>query len=242
LTIARPAVYSGDLRTGLLDDPGGARAKAFFRIQAMYAVIKTGGKQYRVAKDDVIIVERLAGEAGDKIEIDQVLLLDDGKGPTLGTPLVDGARVAATVLDQSRGDKIIVFKKKRRKNYRRTMGHRQDLTVLRITDILAKGKKATRSRAKAKADDEAPEAEAAEAVAEEVAATETPEASEEAAKPAPRKSASRAKKAEADAPADAEPEAEEAAPKRKRAAKPKAAAEDTQDDAAGDAGDAEEKS
>ena len=247
LTIARPAVYSGDLRTGLLDDPGGARAKAFFRIQAMYAVIKTGGKQYRVAKDDVIIVERLAGEAGDKIEIDQVLLLDDGKGPTLGTPLVDGARVAATVLDQSRGDKIIVFKKKRRKNYRRTMGHRQDLTVLRITDILAKGKQATRSRAKAMKDDEAPEAEVAEAaaaVAEEVAATETPEASEEAAKPAPRKPASRAKKADADAPAeaDAETEAKEAAPKRKRAAKPKTAAEDTQDDAAGDAGDAEEKS
>ena len=76
----------------------------------MYAVIKTGGKQYRVAKDDVIVVERLAGLAGDKIELDQVLMLDDGKAPTLGTPLVDGARVAATVLDQSRGEKIIVFK------------------------------------------------------------------------------------------------------------------------------------
>ncbi len=184
----------------------------------MYAVIKTGGKQYRVAKDDVIVVERLAGTAGDKIELDQVLMLDDGKGPTLGTPLVDGARVAATVLDQSRGDKIIVFKKKRRKNYRRTMGHRQDLTVLRITDILAKGKKAKATRAKAAAEDDASVAEAAEAAA----AADAP-AAEEAPKPAARKRAPRAKKAEADA------STKEAAPKpkRKRAAKPKAAEDDT---------------
>ena len=75
----------------------------------MYALVKTGGKQYRVAKDDVIVVERLAGEAGDKVELDQVLMLDEGNGATVGTPLVDGARVAATVVDQSRGDKIIVF-------------------------------------------------------------------------------------------------------------------------------------
>ncbi len=199
----------------------------------MYAVIKTGGKQYRVAKDDVIVVERLNGAAGDRIELDQVLMLDDGKAPQLGTPLVDGARVAATVLDQSRGDKIIVFKKKRRKNYRRTMGHRQDLTVLRITDILAKGKKASKSRAKKKADDDAPPAEAVEA-AEEVAteamvapateaAPETDEAGTEAAQEAAPK------------------------PKRKRAAKPKAAAKadepkESGDDDAGDAGEAEENS
>ncbi len=205
----------------------------------MYAVIKTGGKQYRVAKDDVIVVERLAGSAGDKIELDQVLMLDDGKGPTLGTPLVDGARVAATVLDQSRGDKIIVFKKKRRKNYRRTMGHRQDLTVLRITDILAEGKKAKATRAKAKAEDDAPVAEAAEAAAEEavtVTAADTPGV-EEAPKPAARKRAPRAKKVEADA--STEEATKEAAPKpkRKRAAKPKAA----EDDAAA-AGEPEENS
>ncbi len=185
----------------------------------MYAVIKTGGKQYRVAKDDVIVVERLAGTAGDKIELDQVLMLDDGKGPTLGTPLVDGARVAATVLDQSRGDKIIVFKKKRRKNYRRTMGHRQYLTVLRITDILAKGKKAKATRAKAAAEDDASVAEAAEA-----AAADAP-AAEEAPKPAARKRAPRAKKAEADA--STKETTKEAAPKPKRAAKPKAAEDDT---------------
>ena len=197
----------------------------------MYAVIKTGGKQYRVAKDDVIVVERLAGTAGDKIELDQVLMLDDGKGPTLGTPLVDGARVAATVLDQSRGDKIIVFKKKRRKNYRRTMGHRQDLTVLRITDIRAKGKKA-----KAKAEDDAPVAEAAEAAAEEAAtatAADAP-AAEQAPKPAARKRAPRAKKAEADSATEETTKEAAPKPKRKRAAKPKAAEDDT--------GEPEEKS
>lgn len=105
----------------------------------MFAVVRTGGKQYRVSKDDVIRVERLAGEPGSAIELDQVLMLDDGKSPTVGTPLVDGARVSATVLDQTRADKIIVFKKKRRKNYRRKHGHRQHQTVLRITDILADG-------------------------------------------------------------------------------------------------------
>ena len=105
----------------------------------MFAVIRTGGKQYRVQKDDVIKVERLAGEPGAAIELDQVLMLDDGESPTIGSPLVEGARVSATVLDQSRADKIIVFKKKRRKNYRRKHGHRQHQTVLRITDIAAAG-------------------------------------------------------------------------------------------------------
>ena len=110
----------------------------------MFAVVRTGGKQYRVRKDDVIKVEKLAGEPGASIELDQVLMLDDGKkGPTIGSPLVDGARVSATVLDQTRADKIIVFKKKRRKNYRRKHGHRQFQTVLRITDIKAR---AARSR------------------------------------------------------------------------------------------------
>ncbi len=103
----------------------------------MYAVVKTGGKQYRVAKDDVIVVEKIGGEAGDKVELGDVLAVDAGKGLTLGTPLVEGARVAATVLEQKKGEKVIIFKKKRRQNYRRTRGHRQQLTVLRINDILA---------------------------------------------------------------------------------------------------------
>ncbi len=97
----------------------------------MFAVIKTGGKQYRVAKDDVIVVEKLPGEAGATVKLDEVLVV----GEKIGTPTVAGAAVTATVLEQGKGDKVIVFKKKRRQNYRRKKGHRQQLTVLRITDI-----------------------------------------------------------------------------------------------------------
>ena len=99
----------------------------------MFAVIKTGGKQYRVVSGDVIKVEKLEGEAGATIALDQVLMVGD----TIGTPLVAGATVSAEVIAQDRGPKIIVFKKKRRQNYRRKNGHRQDLTVLRITEISA---------------------------------------------------------------------------------------------------------
>ena len=109
----------------------------------MYAVVKTGGKQYRVAKDDVLTVEKLDGDAGARVELSEVLAMDDGKGLTVGAPLVDGARVAAEVLEQKKGDKVVIFKKKRRKNYRRSKGHRQQLTVIRITDVLAKGQKGT---------------------------------------------------------------------------------------------------
>ena len=109
----------------------------------MYAVVKTGGKQYRVAKDDVLTVEKLAGDAGARVELSEVLAMDAGKGLTVGAPLVDGARVAAEVLEQKKGDKVVIFKKKRRKNYRRSKGHRQQLTVIRITDVLAKGQKDT---------------------------------------------------------------------------------------------------
>lgn len=136
----------------------------------MYAVLKTGGKQYKVAENDVIIVEKLVAEAGTKIDLDEVLMVGDGETAKVGTPTVDGAKVTAEVLEQKRGKKVIVFKKKRRQNYRRTRGHRQELTVLRITDILADGKKkASKAKAKAKTE-EAP----VEAVAPEVA----PEATE----------------------------------------------------------------
>ena len=103
----------------------------------MYAVIKTGGKQYRVAENDVIRVERLDGEAGATVDLDQVLLVGGEGDAKVGTPLVEGAKVTATVLEQIKGEKIVVFKKKRRKNFRRKRGHRQLLTVLRITDIAA---------------------------------------------------------------------------------------------------------
>jgi large subunit ribosomal protein L21 len=102
----------------------------------MYAVVKTGGKQYRVAPGAVIKVERLEAEVGATIALDQVLMIgDNGDASKVGAPLVDGASVAAEVLEQSRAPNIIVFKKKRRKNYRRKRGHRQLQTVLRIQDI-----------------------------------------------------------------------------------------------------------
>ncbi len=103
----------------------------------MYAVIKTGGKQYKVQKDDVIRVEKLEVEAGKTVTLDQVLMLNDGKKSTIGAPVVAGAKVTAEVIEQTRSDKVIVFKKKRRQNYRRKNGHRQNLTVLRIKDIKA---------------------------------------------------------------------------------------------------------
>ncbi|MBF0094940.1 MAG: 50S ribosomal protein L21 [Alphaproteobacteria bacterium] len=97
----------------------------------MFAVIKTGGKQYRVAKDDVLVVEKLLAEPGVSVTFDQVLMVGD----RVGAPVVAGAQVTAEVLRQVRGDKIIVFKKKRRQNYRRKRGHRQHLTLVKITGI-----------------------------------------------------------------------------------------------------------
>jgi large subunit ribosomal protein L21 len=101
----------------------------------MFAVIRTGGKQYKVAQDDVISVEKLAGEPGAAIELAEVLMIGEGAEVTTGTPLLAGASVDATVVEQKRAPKIIVFKKQRRKNYRRKKGHRQYQTVLRITEI-----------------------------------------------------------------------------------------------------------
>jgi len=112
----------------------------------MFAVIKTGGKQYKVAPEDVLRVEKLAGEPGDIVELDAVLMLGGESGTTLGTPLVAGATVAAEVVEQTRGDKIVVFKKQRRKYYRRRHGHRQEETVLRIAEILTDGKKPSRTK------------------------------------------------------------------------------------------------
>ena len=101
----------------------------------MYAVIKTGGKQYRVAKDDVLEIERIAGETGAKIEFSEVLMVGSGASVTVGTPTVSGAKVTGELVEQSRGPKLIAFKKRRRKNSRRKKGHRQDLSTVRITSI-----------------------------------------------------------------------------------------------------------
>ena len=128
----------------------------------MYAVVRTGGKQYKVAPGDVILVEKLDGEAGAEIKLEDILLVNDGTTTVIGSPTVEGAAVSATIVEQGRGDKVLVFKKKRRQNYRRTKGHRQDLTVLRIGDIAGAGAKKKKAPAKkAAAKKAAPKKEAA---------------------------------------------------------------------------------
>ncbi len=109
----------------------------------MFAVIKTGGKQYKVSKDDIISVEKLLGKPGDQIEIRDVLMLgEDGETPKIGSPLLENASITAEIIEQGRGAKIIVFKKKRRHNYRRKRGHRQDLTVIKVLEVNQAGTKA----------------------------------------------------------------------------------------------------
>jgi large subunit ribosomal protein L21 len=103
----------------------------------MYAVIKTGGKQYKVASGDVILVEKLEAEAGKSLSLTEVLMIGDGANITVGSPTVKGASVAAEVVEQVKADKVIIFKKNRRHNYRRKNGHRQSLTALKITGINA---------------------------------------------------------------------------------------------------------
>jgi large subunit ribosomal protein L21 len=114
----------------------------------MFAVIKTGGKQYRVNKDEIISIERLQGDAGSKVVFDEVLMLgEDGKAPTIGAPLIAGAKVSAEVVEQTRSDKVTVIKFRRRQNYHRTKGHRQFQTLVKITDISAKAPKAAKKAA-----------------------------------------------------------------------------------------------
>jgi len=106
----------------------------------MYAVIKTGGKQYRVQAGDLLVVEKLAGEPGANVAFGEVLMLGDGDAVTVGAPLVDGATVNATLIETRKGDKVKIFKKIRRQGYRRTKGHRQHESVLRVTSVAGAGK------------------------------------------------------------------------------------------------------
>lgn len=108
----------------------------------MYAVIKTGGKQYRVQPGDVLVVEKLQGEPGDQVRFDEVLMVGDEAGAVIGAPVVDGATVTATLIETRKGEKVKIFKKIRRQGYRRTRGHRQPETVLRVTALDGAGKKA----------------------------------------------------------------------------------------------------
>ena len=127
----------------------------------MFAVIKTGGKQYKVAENDQIIIEKLDAETGSQVTFDEVLVLGaDGKS-TIGAPLVAGASVVGEVTDQRKGDKVVIMKKRQRNTYRRKKGHRQLETVVTITSILADGKKAPAKKKAAPKKEEAPKAEAA---------------------------------------------------------------------------------
>ena len=155
----------------------------------MYAVVKTGGKQYKVAKDDKIVVDRLEAEAGSNLVLDQVLMVANGDQVDVGAPTVKDAVVGATVLRHTRGDKIMVFRRKRRKNFRRIRGHRQDLTLLQITDIAPDGKlKAAKPAAEKPAAKKAPAKKAP---------AKATEAKKPAAKKAPAKKASTSKSKDA---------------------------------------------
>ena len=177
----------------------------------MYAVIKTGGKQYRVQPGDVLVVEKLDGEPGADVAFGEVLMLGDGAAVTVGAPTVEGASVAATLIETRKGEKVKIFKKIRRQGYRRTKGHRQFESVLRVTGITGGGKSANwdgavdltpksvlDARARGLAVDARPAAIAApaEAVAE-PAAVEAAEAAAPAKKAAPKKAAPKAEAGEA---------------------------------------------
>jgi large subunit ribosomal protein L21 len=170
----------------------------------MFAVIKTGGKQYRVAAEDVLQIDKVKGDPGEIIQFGEVLLLG-GDEVKLGLPTVAGASVAAEVLEQGRGPKIIAFKKRRRKNSRRKRGHRQEFTLVRVTEILTDGAQPTKSAAPRSAKPKSAKPESAEPESAEVKSAEPKSAKAESAKP----------KA-------AKPKAKPKAAKPKRAAAPKA--------------------
>jgi len=166
----------------------------------MFAVIKTGGRQYRVVPDDVLEIGKIAGDVGTIVQLGEVLLVG-GESPVLGTPTVPGATVAAEVLQHKRGPKVIAFKKRRRKNSRRKRGYRDEITVLRITEILAdnakpsigpRPKKEKVAPAPAEGDDEAPKAARKKAPAKKAVAKKA--AAKPAAKKAPAKKAAAKKK------------------------------------------------
>ena len=113
----------------------------------MYAVIKTGGKQYRVIAGERLKVEKLEVEVGGTVTLDQILMVSDGDKTTIGSPIIKGATVKATVLSHGRGDKVMIFKFRRRKHYRKTQGHRQSYTEIQIGDISASGKAAKPAKA-----------------------------------------------------------------------------------------------
>jgi large subunit ribosomal protein L21 len=127
--------FGQQVRVGLVFDMAPESAEKL-RKTMMYAVIKTGGKQYRVAADEIHTIEKVAGDAGTTVEFHDVLMLGGAGEPKVGAPMIAGAKVLAEVVEQGRGPKVIAFKKRRRKNSRRKRGHRQELTTIKITSIV----------------------------------------------------------------------------------------------------------
>ncbi|PIR37365.1 MAG: 50S ribosomal protein L21 [Alphaproteobacteria bacterium CG11_big_fil_rev_8_21_14_0_20_39_49] len=161
----------------------------------MYAVIKSGGKQYKVAENEVIKIEKIDGEVGKSVKFDQVIAIGSDKGVEVGEPVIQGAVVSAEVLEQKKDDKIIIFKKKRRQNYRRKNGHRQQVTVVRIMDVSGKGEVKKAPTKKAAVKEEKPAVKADEKK-EAAASKKTAEKSESASKkPAAKKDVGTPKKA-----------------------------------------------
>ena len=186
----------------------------------MYAVIRTGGKQYKVAPEDVLQIEKIDGAAGDAVQFADVLMIGGEGEPAVGAPLVAGAAVSAEVVEQGRGPKVIIFKKRRRQNYRRKKGHRQDLTTVRILEIFTDGKApvlaAKESSEPAAATEAKPAKPRAKKPAAEAGAPAIATAPEVKA-PAPEAEVKKAKAAKPKAEEGAEPKA--AAPKKPRAKK-----------------------
>jgi large subunit ribosomal protein L21 len=186
----------------------------------MYAVVSSGGKQYRVEPGSTVLMERLSSQPGSSVQFDRVLLIGDGDEVTVGTPVVSGASVSGTVLGEELGPKLVIFKFKQKVKYRRRTGHRQHLLRIRIDEITAEGRPKARSRARAEPEPEQDE----QAAAPEAAAPEAPKPRK------PRASRARAPKAEPEASVQAEPEAsvqaepeaEKPKPRRRAPAKPKA--------------------
>jgi large subunit ribosomal protein L21 len=178
----------------------------------MYAVVSSGGKQYRVEPGSTLLMERLSSQPGGSILFDRVLLIGDGDEVTVGTPVVAGASVSGTILGEELGPKLVIFKFKQKVKYRRRTGHRQHLLRVRIDEINAEGRARSRSRAKTEPPKDEPSPEPAETAAE--VATAAPKK--------PRATRSRAAKAESEASVQTDSETEKAKPRRRTPAKPKA--------------------
>lgn len=147
----------------------------------MFAVIKTGGKQYRVAANQLLKVEKVIGNAGEVVEFNEVLMVGEGEKSTIGAPIVAGALVTAEVVEQGRARKVIAFKKRRRQNSKRTRGHRQELTTIRISEILIGGAKPSKTAKPVEKKEAAPKAETTAAPSKTTEATEKKAAPKKAA-------------------------------------------------------------